>query len=343
MAAQAAQSAASATLRRAASRCTPSSPRNARRSCDLFVAWSDIDGGYRTLAHRSAYENLVWVSPSTLYRTLVGEGLVLPARAQRTAGPPSEPLGDCIVWKRHQMWIYDITHVPPCRPRRLRHLGRRHRQMARLPHQRRRVRHTSRSPCSPTRSTPMACGNASTPATPTIDGDEPILLIMSDVGPQVRAVTSREFWAPCSIAARFGRRGTGRADQAWIETLFGHIKTEWPHLEHITDPHVLRTRTRRGPRRLQRSAPARLPRLRHRRRRTRRLAATQSARPAETASTEPAGCASPTIASTNPSNHDRAPTALRNPTAQNGHLLRSTSRLQSPSRRRTRPRPAAAG
>ena len=25
-------------------------------------------------------------------------------------------------------------------------------------------------------------------------------------------------------------------DQAWIETLFGHVKGEWPHLEKITDP-----------------------------------------------------------------------------------------------------------
>ena len=60
------------------------------------------------------------------------------------------------------------------------------------------------------------------------DGDEPILLLMSDNGPQMRAGTTREFWALCSIAARFGRPGTP-TDQTWIETLFGHIKTEWPH------------------------------------------------------------------------------------------------------------------
>ena len=51
---------------------------------------------------------------------------------------------------------------------------------------------------------------------------------MSDNGPQMRAGTTREFLAMCSIAARFGRPGTP-TDQAWIETLFGHIKTEWPH------------------------------------------------------------------------------------------------------------------
>jgi len=29
-------------------------------------------------------------------------------------------------------------------------------------------------------------------------------------------------------------------DQAWIETLFGHVKAEWPHLDRIDDPAVLR-------------------------------------------------------------------------------------------------------
>ena len=62
---------------------------------------------------------------------------------------------------------------------------------------------------------------------------------MSDNGPQMRAGTTREFLAMCSIAARFGRPGTP-TDQAWIETLFGHVKTEWPHLEKITDPNTLR-------------------------------------------------------------------------------------------------------
>ena len=63
---------------------------------------------------------------------------------------------------------------------------------------------------------------------------------MSDNGPQMRAGTTREFWALCSIAARVGRPGTP-TDQAWIETLFGHVKGEWPYLEQITDPNTLRT------------------------------------------------------------------------------------------------------
>jgi putative transposase len=74
-----------------------------------------------------------------------------------------------------------------------------------------------------------------------LDGDDPeipILLAMSDNGPQMRAGSTREFLALCSIVAHFGRPGTP-TDQAWIETLFGHVKGEWPHLEKIRDPAVL--------------------------------------------------------------------------------------------------------
>ena len=42
-----------------------------------------------------------------------------------------------------------------------------------------------------------------------------------------------------SIAQHFGRPGTP-TDQAWIESLFGHVKAEWPHLLSITDPATLR-------------------------------------------------------------------------------------------------------
>ena len=50
--------------------------------------------------------------------------------------------------------------------------------------------------------------------------------------------STREFMALCAIAQHFGRPGTP-TDQAWIETLFGHIKREWPHLNRIDDPAVL--------------------------------------------------------------------------------------------------------
>ena len=51
--------------------------------------------------------------------------------------------------------------------------------------------------------------------------------------------STREFMALCAIAPHFGRPRTP-TDQAWIETLFGHIKGECPHLDRIDDPEVLR-------------------------------------------------------------------------------------------------------
>jgi putative transposase len=67
----------------------------------------------------------------------------------------------------------------------------------------------------------------------------PILLAVSDNGPQMTSGSTREFMAMCAIAQHFGRPGTP-TDQAWIESLFSHIKAEWPHLDRIRDPEVLR-------------------------------------------------------------------------------------------------------
>ncbi|HYE77247.1 MAG TPA: integrase core domain-containing protein, partial [bacterium] len=38
----------------------------------------------------------------------------------------------------------------------------------------------------------------------------------------------------------------GWEDQAWIESLFGHLKAEWPYLLRIADPAVLRAKLARG-------------------------------------------------------------------------------------------------
>ena len=68
---------------------------------------------------------------------------------------------------------------------------------------------------------------------------DPILLAVSDNGPQMTSGSTREFMAMCAIAQHFGRPGTP-TDQAWIESLFSHIKADWPHLDAIDDPAVLR-------------------------------------------------------------------------------------------------------
>ena len=56
-------------------------------------------------------------------------------------------------------------------------------------------------------------------------------------------MTSRDtrIWmAMMAIAQHHGRPNTP-TDQAWIESFFGHIKHEWPHLSDIADPELLET------------------------------------------------------------------------------------------------------
>ena len=71
------------------------------------------------------------------------------------------------------------------------------------------------------------------------DEARPVLLAVSDNGPQMTSGSTREFMALAAIAQHFGRPGTP-TDQAWIESFFGHLKVEHPHLLSIEDPAVLR-------------------------------------------------------------------------------------------------------
>jgi transposase InsO family protein len=74
----------------------------------------------------------------------------------------------------------------------------------------------------------------------TEDPRRPILLAVSDNGPPMTARDTRAFMVLMAIAQHHGRPHTPQ-DQAWIESFFGHIKGEWPHLETITDPALLET------------------------------------------------------------------------------------------------------
>jgi transposase InsO family protein len=73
----------------------------------------------------------------------------------------------------------------------------------------------------------------------TDDENRPILLAVSDNGPQMTSGSTREFMALCAIAQHFGRPDTP-TDQAWVESFNGHLKIEFPHLLVIEDPATLR-------------------------------------------------------------------------------------------------------
>ena len=77
------------------------------------------------------------------------------------------------------------------------------------------------------------------------DPTEPILLACSDNGPQMTSQATRDLFAGLAIAQRLGRPRTP-TDQAWIESLFGHVKAENPHLEAIRDPAALDAELRRA-------------------------------------------------------------------------------------------------
>jgi transposase InsO family protein len=62
----------------------------------------------------------------------------------------------------------------------------------------------------------------------------PVLLAVSDNGAQMTSGSTREFMALHAIATHHGRPGTP-TDQAHIESLFGHVKHDWPQLCHVTD------------------------------------------------------------------------------------------------------------
>jgi hypothetical protein len=95
----------------------------------------------------------------------------------------------------------------------------------------------------------------------------PILLAVSDNGAPMTADATRAFMALCSIAQHFGRPGTP-TDQAPIESFFGHVKIDWPHLEAITDPDILEAELERVRIEYNTRPPARRRRLRHPQRRT---------------------------------------------------------------------------
>jgi transposase InsO family protein len=217
---------------------------------ELFEAWGDIDRSHRKLAHRGSYTRTVWVSPSTVRRVLAAHGLVL-KRPRRIKHPDRKPFPEWADYRRNSLWIYDVTHFAGC-PR--------HAVFAVMDLVTRKwitelvsIEETStqvqvvfmdalelegllelveaRQDQLPP--DPLAFDAEDEPELP------PILLAISDNGPQMTSGSTREFMAMCAIAQHFGRPGTP-TDQAWIESLFSHVKADWPHLDRIRDPEVLR-------------------------------------------------------------------------------------------------------
>jgi putative transposase len=222
--------------------------------CDLFETWGQIDRSHRKLAHRGSRLNLVHVSESTVRRVLADEGLVLPGQPPREPRPRAD-WPEWLEWKPNRVWGYDFTHwtragvasvaiidivsrkwittvtsaeesstqVEVAFTQALEAEG---------------LWHAADQRATDALVAALASGDRDSITTAIDDGQMPLLLAISDNGPQMRSHSTREFLAGVAIAQQFGRPGTP-TDQAWIETLFGHVKAENPHLEKITDPGAL--------------------------------------------------------------------------------------------------------
>lgn len=209
----------------------------------VFNQWGDIDRSHRKLAHRGSWLGRFWADPSTVRR-------VLERRDLRFRGPKREgrsqrrPWPDWVEQKPNRIWIYDTTHWSAA--------GAATTVISDVISRRWIADITSVDETSVEVQAVFARALRSEGLDEVIDqrnpdsvaldpdsGELPVLLVMSDNGPQMSSGSTREFMALCWLATHFGRPGTP-TDQAWIESLFGHLKIEQPHLELIDDIDVLR-------------------------------------------------------------------------------------------------------
>lgn len=222
----------------------------------VFETWGEIDGSHRKLAHRGSRLEIVHVSESTVRRVLHDEGCVLPGQPPREPAPRAD-WPDWLEWKPNRVWGYDFTHWTRA--------GRCSVAIIDIVSRKWITTVTSAEESSTqvevaftqaleaeglwqaadARATDalvaaLVAGDRDGITTAIDDGDLPLLLAISDNGPQMRSHSTREFLAGIAIAQQFGRPATP-TDQAWIETLFGHVKGENPHLEKIKDPAALET------------------------------------------------------------------------------------------------------
>jgi putative transposase len=220
-------------------------PKEEAAILDLFDQWAETDRSHRKLAHRGSYTGLVWVSPSTVRRVLFLHDkrfrpLPRPSRSVR------KPFPDWVEYRPRQLWVYDTTHFTRC--------GMNVTVVEDLVSRKWLSTHVSAEETSTQVELAFTAaleaeglweeaivrGEAGRVDLSGADDTRlPILLAVSDNGPQMRSGSTREFLAMCAIAQHFGRPGVPQ-DQGWIESLFGHVKREQPHLLVITDAATLR-------------------------------------------------------------------------------------------------------
>jgi transposase InsO family protein len=209
----------------------------------LADEWAAIDRSHRKLAHRGSRLEMVYASESTVLRVLSAEGVYLPQRQPREPRP-ARPWPEWAELIPGVVWIYDFTHFSGlpgwCAIAILDVVSRKWLSTVVSPEET-----STQVEVAFTRAL-VADGKDHLLEDPallaelhggTVPEDDrlPVLVAISDNGPQMTSRQTAAFLAGARIAAHHGRPGTPN-DQAWIESFFGHLKDENPHLDKITDP-----------------------------------------------------------------------------------------------------------
>src|SRR3954465_11225329 len=192
----------------------------------VFEAHQDTDRSHRKLAHRGSYEGGVWVSESTVRRVLAAHRLKirLPRRAGRSE---RTPFPEWASYQRHSIWIYDSTRFARCKRTyvvMIMDLVTRKwiTEIVSAEETGLQVQLAFTHALELEGLLERVDAHQAQLADPTVDDpDRPVLLAVSDNGPQMTSGSTREFLAMCAIAQHFGRPSTP-TDQAWIESLFSH-------------------------------------------------------------------------------------------------------------------------
>jgi putative transposase len=202
---------------------------------DLIEAWGEVDRSHRKLAHRGSYIGQVFVAPSTLLRVALKHQVTLPG--ERFRPRPPKPAFPEICWEKNRIWIWDASHFTRCK----------------------RVAYAIVDVVTrywigylltteqTTTQVQLLFARALEdqgllgPDGLPLDRDgegPPILVAWSDNGSEMKAEDTRQFMALMTIIQHHGRPGTP-TDQAHVESFFGHLKSEWPHLTGLRDPQAL--------------------------------------------------------------------------------------------------------
>ena len=214
---------------------------------DGFEVFGDKDFSHRRLAHRGSYQGLFWVSPSTVARVLNDHDLRFRHPPRPNPGK-RRPFPAWVTYQPRSVWVFDFTHFPKA-------------GMITLIIEdlvsRKWISDVTSSEETYTQvqlafelglkaeglwDQALTLAKQQGLSHPDMEGENetiPLLLAVSDNGPQMRHGKTRAFMATVAIAQHFGRPSTPE-DQGWIEALNGTIKREWPHLNDITDPATLR-------------------------------------------------------------------------------------------------------